>query len=130
MFPTLERRDLWNVSVDGSPYTVVRAYPNFDPNPGNPGRHVYNKTHAQALLLKEMFEVGFELVSSTMPNMGGATYLVLSYRGKRSIYYTAQRKPYNTSLLRMSFFLFLFSFSRQIFGVLFWGDIWVLPGKS
>ena len=34
----MERRDLWDVSVDGSPYTVVRAYPNFDPNPGDPGR--------------------------------------------------------------------------------------------
>ena len=29
---------------------------------------IVRKTHAQALLLKEMFEVGFELVSSTMPN--------------------------------------------------------------
>ena len=63
----MERRDLWDVSVDGSLYTVVRAYPNFDPNPGNPGRHAYNKTHTQAFLLKEMFEVGFELASSTMP---------------------------------------------------------------
>ena len=58
-----------DVSVDGSPYTVVRAYSNFDLNPGDPGRHVYNKTHAQAFLLKEIFEVGFELVSSTMPNV-------------------------------------------------------------
>ena len=40
ILPPLERRDLWDVSVDGSPYTVVRAYPNFDPNPGGPGRHV------------------------------------------------------------------------------------------
>ena len=31
-------------------------------NPGGPGRHVYNKTHAQAFRLKEVFEVGFELV--------------------------------------------------------------------
>ena len=70
ILPPLERRDLWDVSVDGSPYTVVRAYPNFDPNPGDPGRHIHNKTHAQAFLLKEMFEVGFELVSSTMmPNV-------------------------------------------------------------
>ena len=38
------------ISVDGSPHTVVRAYPNFDPNPGDPGRHVYNNTHAQAVL--------------------------------------------------------------------------------
>ena len=44
-------------------------YPNFDPNPGDTRRHVYNKTHAQAFLLNEMFEVGFELVSSTMPNV-------------------------------------------------------------
>ena len=63
ILPPLERRDLWDVSVDGSPYTVVPAYPNFDPNPGEPGRHVYNETHAQAFLLKEMFEVRFELVS-------------------------------------------------------------------
>ena len=35
---------------------------------GTPG-DVYSKTHAQALLLKEMFEVGFELVFSTMPNV-------------------------------------------------------------
>ena len=54
--------------VDWSPYTVVRAYPYFDPNPGDPGRHVYNKTHAQALLLKDILEVGFELVFS-MPNV-------------------------------------------------------------
>ena len=69
ILPSLERRDLGDVSIDGSPYTVVRAYPNFDPNPGDPGKHVYNKTYAQAILLKEMFEVGFELVSSTMPNV-------------------------------------------------------------
>ena len=70
ILPPFERRDIWEVSVDGSPYSVVRAYPNFDPNPGDPGRHVYNKTHAQAFLLKEMFKVGFELlVSSTMPNV-------------------------------------------------------------
>ena len=51
-------------------HTVVRADPNFDPNPGDPGRHVYDKTHAQACFLsKEMFEVGFELVSSTMANV-------------------------------------------------------------
>ena len=61
ILPISERRDLWNVSVDGSPYTVVHAYSNFDPNPGDPGRHVYDKTHAQALLPTEMFEVGFEL---------------------------------------------------------------------
>ena len=32
---------------------------------------VYNKTHAQAFLLNEMlmFEVGFELESSTTPNV-------------------------------------------------------------
>ena len=29
ILPPLERRDLWDESVDGSPYTVVRAYPNF-----------------------------------------------------------------------------------------------------
>ena len=69
IIPPLERRDVWYVSVDGSSYTVVRAYPKFDPSPGDPGRHVYNKTHAKAFLLKEMFEVGFELVSSTMPNV-------------------------------------------------------------
>ena len=62
----------WNSGIFGTcrmtglrMYTVVRVYPNFDPNPGDPGRHVYNKTHAQAFLLKEMFEVGFELVSFT-----------------------------------------------------------------
>ena len=27
ILPPLERRDIWDVSVDGSPYTVVRAYP-------------------------------------------------------------------------------------------------------
>ena len=69
ILPPLERRDLWDVSADGSPYTVVRAYPDFDPNPGDPGRHVYDKTHARAFLPKEMFEVGFELVSSTLPNV-------------------------------------------------------------
>ena len=63
ILPPLKRRDLWDVSVDWSPYTVVCAYPNFDPNPGDPGRHVYSKTHAQAFLLNEVFEVGFELVS-------------------------------------------------------------------
>ena len=45
------------------------AYPNFDPNPGDQGRHVYNKTHAQASLLNEMFEEVFELLSSTIPNV-------------------------------------------------------------
>ena len=30
---------------------------------------IYNMTHAQAFLLKEMFEVGFELMSSTMLNV-------------------------------------------------------------
>ena len=69
IFPPMERRDLWDVSDDGSPYTVVRAYPNFDPNPGDPWRYVHNKTHAPALLLKEMFEVGFDFVYSTVPNV-------------------------------------------------------------
>ena len=43
---------LGRISVDeSSPYKVVRAYPNFDPNDGHPaGRHVYNKTHAQAFV--------------------------------------------------------------------------------
>ena len=50
--------------------TFVRVYLNFDLNPVHPGRHVYDKTHAQAFFLsKEMFEVGFELVSSTMANV-------------------------------------------------------------
>ena len=66
ILPPSERRDLWDVSVDGSPHTVARAYPHFDPNPGDPGRHAYNKTHAQAFLSRI---VGFELVSSTMPNV-------------------------------------------------------------
>ena len=94
ILPPAERRDLWAVSVDGSPYTVVRAYPSFDPNPGDPGRHIYNMTHEQALLLKEIFEVGFALVSSTMPNvMDGATFWATP--SKRSIDYPAQGKPYN-----------------------------------
>ena len=90
IFPPLERRDLWGVSVDGSPYTVIRAYINFDPNPGDPGRHVYSNTHAEALLLKEMFEVGFELVSWTMPNVVPPTDLPA--RGKRSIDYPSPGK--------------------------------------
>ena len=47
--PPLELRDRWDVSVVASPYTVERAYPNFDPNPGDPGRHVHNKTYVQVL---------------------------------------------------------------------------------
>ena len=66
ILPPLKRRDIWDVSVDGSPYSVVRVHPTFDPNPGDPGRHVNNKTHAQAFLFKELFEVGFEPVSSTI----------------------------------------------------------------
>ena len=84
--PPLERRDLWDVSVDGSPYSAVCAYkyPNFDPGPGDPGRHVYHKTRAR------IFEMGFELVSSTMPNVVVLRCYPLSYRGKRSIDYPAQ----------------------------------------
>ena len=80
ILPPLERRNLWDVSVDGCPYSVVRAYPNFDPHPGDSGRHAYNKTHAQALLVKEIFEVGFEVVSCRRRQMWWC-YL-LSYRGK------------------------------------------------
>ena len=68
ILPPLERRDIWDVSVDGSPCTVVRPYLNFDPNPGNPGRHVHNR-RTRKHFLQEMFEVGLELVSSTMPNV-------------------------------------------------------------
>ena len=59
------------MSVDESPYTVIRAYPNFDRNPGDPGRHSYYKTLADVLLSKidDVFEVGFELVSSTLPDV-------------------------------------------------------------
>ena len=53
IFPPSERRDLRDDSVDGSPHTAIRPYPNFDPNPGDPGRHVYNRTHAQAFLFQE-----------------------------------------------------------------------------
>ena len=59
----------WDVSVDGSPYTVVHAYPNFDPNPGDPGRH-NNKAHAQAFLLKENVRIGIRArVLPTTPNV-------------------------------------------------------------
>ena len=43
--------------------TLIQILGIFDPNPGDSGIHVYYKTHAQAFLLKEMFEVGFELMS-------------------------------------------------------------------
>ena len=52
--PPLERRDLWDVSVDGSPYTVVRAYPTFDPNPGDCD---------EILLSVEFVTVGFLRIS-------------------------------------------------------------------
>ena len=35
--PPVERRDLGDAWVDGSPYSVVRVYPNFDLNPGTQG---------------------------------------------------------------------------------------------
>ena len=79
IFPPSERRDLRDDSVDGSPHTAIRPYPNFDPNPGDPGRHVYNKTHAQAFLLKEMFVVGSELVCSTIGTDGIQTFRMIRH---------------------------------------------------
>ena len=63
-----------DVSVDGSTFTVVRAYPNFDPNPGDPGRRVYNKTHAQALLLKRNVRSGIRSRVLDDAKCDGATY--------------------------------------------------------
>ena len=70
----MELRDLWDVSVDGSPYTVVRAYPNFDPNPGDQGRRVYNKTHAQALLFRRNVRSGIRTRVLDDAKRDGATY--------------------------------------------------------
>ena len=44
-FPSCAGGIFGTYQFDGSLYTVVRAYLNCDPNPGDPGRHVYNKTH-------------------------------------------------------------------------------------
>ena len=73
IFPPLERRDLWDVSVDGSPYTVVRAYPNFDPNPGYPGRHVWNKTRA-SISFERNVQSGIRIRVLDDAKCDGATY--------------------------------------------------------
>ena len=76
ILPPLERRDLWDVSVDGSPYTVVRAYSTSIQILGTQGDMLTIRRMRKQFFEKKCskWDSKFELVSSTMPNVSVEQY--------------------------------------------------------
>ena len=99
---------------------------NFDQNPGDPGRHVQYRTHARSFLLKEMLEVGSELVSSTMPNVMVLPYCATGVKDRSITRPRVYNKPCNGRSYRRIFYISQFQefFVAQFFVFLYFPPLY------